>query len=189
MKIKIIIAAIILSQPLIAQIPTSFGFTLSKASGDDISLVKSKTYFIKEILNSPKEVIQFEFDRIASSTSGDLTSFIYKCPGKNKEGLILAFYGDYWNDAGDIYKGYIFKDLPKEKAIEFLSKVAKTVEEQRDFLSKTSNSNVHIEYDDMTIVISKNMETKIQILWSGFDPDWESWAFTRTKKIFEKELK
>ena len=188
MKIKIIIAAIILSQPLIAQIPTSFGFTLSKASGDDISLVKSKTYFIKEILNSPKEVIQFEFDRIASSTSGDLTSFIYKCTGKNKEGLILAFYGDYWNDAGDIYKGYIFKDLPKEKAIEFLSKVAKTVEEQRDFLSKTSNSNVHIEYDDMTIVISKNMETKIQILWSGFDPDWENWAFTRTKRRIENDL-
>jgi hypothetical protein len=189
MKIKIIIAALILSQTLTAQIPASFGFTLSKASGDDISLVKAKTYFIKEILNSPKEVIQFEFDLIASSTSGDLTSFIYKCPGKNKEGLILAFYGDYWNDAGDIYKGYIFKDLPKEKAIEFLSKVAETVEERRDFLSKTSNSNVYIEYDDMAIVISKNMETKIQILWSGSDTDWENWAFTRTKRRIEADFK
>ena len=189
MKIKLIIGALILCQPLIAQIPTSFGFTLSKASGDDISIVKAKTYFIKEILNSPKQVIQFEFDRIASSTSGVLTSFIYKCPEKNKKGLILAFYGDYWNDAGDIYKGYIFKDLPKEKAIEFLSKVAETVEKQRDFLSKTSNSNVYIEYDDMTIVISKNMETKIQILWNGFDPDWESWAFTRTKRRIENDFK
>ena len=189
MKIKIIIVALILSQPLIAQITTSFGFTLSKASGEDISLDKTKTYFIKEILNSPKEVIQFEFDRIASSTSGDLTSFIYKCTGKNKEGLILAFYGDYWNDAGDIYKGYLFKDLPKDKAIEFLSKVAETVEDQRDFLLKTSNSNVSIEFDDMTIVISKNMETKIQILWNGFDPDWENWAFTRTKRRIEDELK
>lgn len=189
MKIKLIIAALILSQPLIAQIPTSFGFTLSKVSGDEISLVKTKTYFIKEILNSPKEVIQFEFDRIASSNSGDLTSFIYKCHGKNKEGLILAFYGDYWNDAGDIYKGYIFKDLPKEKAIEFLSKVAETVEEQGNFLSKTSNGNVYIEYDDMKVVISKNMETKIQILWNGFDPDWENWAFTRTKRRIEKDLK
>jgi hypothetical protein len=189
MRIKIIIAALIICQPLIAQIPTSFGFTLSKASGDDISFAKAKTYFIKEILDSPKEVIQFEFDRIASSTSGDLTSFIYKCQGKNKEGLILAFYGDYWNDAGDIYKGYIFKDLPKDKAIEFLSKVAENVEEQRNFLSKTSNSNVYIEYDDMTIVISKNMETKIQILWSGFDTDWENWAFTRTKRRIEKGLK
>jgi hypothetical protein len=189
MKIKIIIAALILSQPLIAQIPTSFGFKLSKTSGDDISLDKAKSYFIKEILNSPKEVIQFEFDRIASSTSGDLTSFIYKCTGKNKEGLILAFYGDYWNDAGDIYKGYIFKDLPKDKAIEFLSKVAETIENQKVFLSKTSNSNVNIEYDDMTIVISKDMETKIQILWNGFDPDWENWAFTRTKRRTENDLK
>jgi len=41
----------------------------------------------------------------------------------------------------------------------------------------------------MTIVISKNMETKIQILWNGFDTDWENWAFTRTKKRIEDELK
>jgi hypothetical protein len=41
----------------------------------------------------------------------------------------------------------------------------------------------------MTIVISKNMETKIQILWNGFDPDWENWAFTRTKRRIENDFK
>jgi len=67
--------------------------------------------------------------------------------------------------------------------------VAETVEEQKDFLSKTLDNNVYIEYDNISVVVSKSMETKILLLWNGFDADWDNWAFTRTKRRIEKDLK
>jgi len=188
MKIKIIVAALILSQPLIAQIPTSFGFALSKTFGDDVSLVKAETYFIKEILNSPAEEVQFEFERIASSSSGDLTSFYYICKEKNKEGIILAFYGDYWNKAGDIYKGFLFKSFTKNEAIDFFNKITKALEVRKGFLSSDNDNKVYIQYDDIFIILSKEPETKIKIFWNGIDADLDRWAFSRINRWLGKDL-
>jgi len=186
MKIKLLLLfALIFTQAAVAQIPTSLGFTLSDEFSESNSVVKAQGFLLKEILKSPEDVVQFKLDRIASSISGDLTSLIYRCEGEKVEGLILAFYGDYWNDAGDIYKGFVFKNLPKDKAIELLNKISSTIEEQKDFLSKDNDNNAFFKYDDISVVISKDMETKIRIFWNGFDADWDNWAFTRTKKTLE----
>jgi len=189
MKLKLIIVALILTNATIAQIPTSMGFALSDEFSESISIVKAQGFLLKEILKSQENVVQFELDRIASSMSGDMTTLFYRCDEKKAEGLILAFYGDYWNDAGDIYKGFVFKNLPAKEALEFLAKITRTIEEQKDFLSKNSDNNAYFQYDDITIVISKDMEVKIRIFWNGFDDDWDKYSFTRTKRVLENSLK
>jgi len=189
MKIKLIIVALIFTQTAIAQIPTSLGFALSNEFSEHNSVVKAQGFLLKEILKSPDDIVQFELDRIASSISGDLTSLIYRCEEKKIVGLILAFYGDYWNDAGDIYKGFVFKNFPREEALDFLSKISRTMEGQKDFLSKNDDNNVSFQYDDLTVVISKEMEFKIRLFWNGFDADWDHWAFSRTKRIAEGDFK
>lgn len=188
MKIKLVIFALIFTQVAVAQIPTSNGFALCGAFSEKNSVVKAQGFLLKEVLKSPQDIVQFELERIASSMSGDLTSFIYRCEGKKIEGIILAFYGDYWNDAGDIYKGFVFKNLPKNEALEFLSKISMTIEEQKVFLSKDNDNNISFQYQDISVVISKDMETKIRISWNRFDADWDNYAYNRTKRRLENNL-
>jgi len=185
MKIKLIIGSFIFTQIAIAQIPTSLGFSLCGQFSEKNAEVKAQGFLLKEILKSPGDIVPFELERIASSMSGDLTSLFYRCEEKHLEGMILAFYGDYWNDLGQIYQGFVFKNLPKNEALEFLSKISKTIEEQKDFLSKDNDNNAFFQYEDISVVISKDMETKIRIFWNGFYAEWENWTFTRTKKTLE----
>jgi hypothetical protein len=186
MKLKSIIIALILSQSIFAQVPTNLGFVFSKVSGDDISIVKAKTFFINEILNSPKELIKYEFDLLAATSARELTSFYYNCKEKNKEGLILAFYGDYWTNEGDDFKGYVFKNLSIDQAIQFLSKIKSTMEEQHEYIHKSTLSNVSFLYDDISVLLYKNVETKVQVSWKGFDAEWDKFAFNRTLNRFGK---
>jgi len=187
-KIKLIIVALILSQSILSQVPKNLGFVFSKVSSDDISTEKAKTFLLKEIINSPLELVKFEFDLLAATSTRELTSFYYKCEEKNKEGLILVLYGDYWTDAGDDFKGYVFKNLQKDQAIEFLSKITSTIEEQHEYIHKSALSNVNFQYDDISVLLYKNVETKIRISWNGFDAEWDNLAFNRTRNRFEKDL-
>jgi hypothetical protein len=188
MKNTLLIIAFIFTQTAVSQIPTSLGFALSDEFSEHNSIVKTQGFLLNEILKSPDNVVQFELDRIASSMSGDLTSFFYRCVGKQTEGLILSFFGDYWNDSGDIYKGFVFKNLPGNEALEFISQISRTMEEQKEFLSKDNDNSVSLQYDDLTVVISKDIEFKIRLFWIGFDADWDHWAYSRTKRTVEEDL-
>jgi hypothetical protein len=189
MKFKLLVVSLLFTTVAVSQVPTTLGFTLSDEFSESNSVVKAQGFLLKEILKSNGDVVEFKLDRIASSMTGDLTLLIYKCEMKETNGLILAFYGDYWNDAGDIYKGFVFKNLPGKEALEFLSKISGIMEEQKKFLSKNDDNNVSFQYDDLTVVISKEMEFKIRLFWNGFDADWDHWAFSRTKRIAEEDLK
>jgi len=189
MKLKVFIISILISAATVAQIPTSMGFSLSDENSETIALEKAQGFLLREIIQCNENVTGFKLDRIASSMSGDLTSFIYSCEEREVKGLILAFYGDYWNDAGDIYKGFVFKNIPDIKAKEFIAKISRTMEEQKEFLSKDNDNNISFQYDGLDVVISKDMEFKIRLFWNGFDADWDHWAFSRTKRVMVESLK
>ena len=111
----------------------SFGqFSLSntifaKSYSKEESLYKSKSYVIDKIIGSSSDPVQFEIDPLAATSSGELTSLVYECDSKKLEGLLFAFYGDYWNDAGVVYQGYGFKNFNKEDALTMLSKIDKII--------------------------------------------------------------
>ena len=106
----------------------------AKEFSKEISLFKSKEFLFKNVLGSTEQIVPFEVTPLAAASSGELTTLLYKCEAKQKEGLILGFYGDYWNEAGVLYQGYSFKNLEKEKAIEFLNKIVTSIEENKKFL-------------------------------------------------------
>lgn len=105
----------------------------AKEFSKEISLFKSKEFLFKNVLGSTNQVVPFEVIPLAASSSGELTTLLYKCDAKQKEGLVLGFYGDYWNEAGVLYQGYSFKNLEKEKAMEFLNKIVTSIEENKKF--------------------------------------------------------
>ena len=163
----------------------------AKEFSKDISLFKSKEFLFNIVLGSTAQVVQFEVIPLAASSSGELTTLLYKCEVKQKEGLILGFYGNYWNDSGVLYQGYSFKNLEKEKAIEFLNKIVTTIDENNKFLKENSdNNNIYFKYDDMDVLIWTNAGIyTIRIFWQGFDSTWEKTAFERSKRRFEKKIK
>lgn len=164
---------------------------VAKEFSKEISLFKSKEFLFKHVLGTSAELVPFEVIPLAASTSGELTTLLYKCDVKQKEGLILGFYGGYWNEAGVLYQGYAFKNLEKEKAIEFLNKIVTSIEANIKFLNENyDNNNIYFKYDDMDVLICTNIGSyTIRIFWQGFDSTWERMAFERSKRRFEKKIK
>lgn len=193
MKIKITFLSILLSVTFCySQVKVnSNNIWTAKEFSKEISLFKSKEFLFKNVLGSTNEVVPFEVIPLAAASSGELTTLLYKCVTKQKEGLILGFYGDYWNDAGVLYQGYSFKNLEKEKAMEFLNKIVTSIEENKKFLNESGdNNNIFFKYDDMDVLIWTNAGTySIRIFWQGFDSTWEKTAFERSKRRFEKKIK
>lgn len=193
MKIKILILTSILSITYsYSQVRVNNNsIWTAKEFSKEISLFKSKEFLFKNVLGSTNQVVPFEVIPLAAASSGELTTLLYKCDSKQKEGLILGFYGDYWNEAGVLYQGYSFKNLEKEKAIEFLNKIVTSIEENKKFLNESGdNNNIFFKYDDMDVLIWTNAGTySIRIFWQGFDSTWEKTAFERSKRRFEKKIK
>lgn len=193
MKIKITILSILSSLSFCySQVKVnSNNIWTAKEFSKEISLFKSKEFLFKNVLGTTEQIVPFEVIPLAAASSGELTTLLYKCETKQKEGLILGFYGDYWNEAGVLYQGYSFKNLEKEKAIEFLNKIVTSIEENKKFLNENGdNNNICFKYDDMDVLIWTNMGSySIRIFWQGFDSTWEKTAFERSKRRFEKKIK
>ena len=189
MKVKILLVSILINQAIIAQVVPNSGFIYSKDFSKDIALYKAKAFVMKDVLNSTEEVVQFIVDPLATTSSKEIATLVYRCQAKNKDGLLLGFYGDYMNDAGVVLQGFGFKNLPRVKAVGLLSLITRTIDEQKDYLAKDpDNNNVYFQYDDLTILIYSSVETKIRIFWKSFDSEWNISAFRTTVKRFEKSL-
>jgi hypothetical protein len=82
MKSFLTVLLIAASQLAVAQYSVNSNFLLAQEYSKEISLYKAKSFVIKEILNTSEEVVRFEIDPLAASTSGELTSLVYKCEAK-----------------------------------------------------------------------------------------------------------
>lgn len=190
MKIHILIATLLFSTLANSQISESTGLYFAKEFSKDQALYKAKDYVMKQIIGVDKTLIKFDIDPLAAASSGEMTSLVYGCEEKDLSGLVLGFYGDRWNDVGVIYQAYAFKNFPKNKALDILSKIDAYIDDESKYLSEDSdNNNMFFQYDDMTFLIYRDGGVKIRVFWNGFDSEWESTAFGRTKRRFERKIK
>ena len=94
MKTKLSVVLLIIANNLIfSQVKiNSNNIWTAKEFSKEISLFKSKEFLFKNVLGSSNQVIPFEVIPLAAASSGELTTLLYKCDAKQKEGLILGFY-------------------------------------------------------------------------------------------------
>ena len=166
-------------------------FIAAKEFSKEIALHSAKKFLVDEVIGASDDIIRFEIDALVAASSGELTSLVYKCDTKKKEGLILAFYNDYWNNSGIIYSGYGFKNLPKEKATELITKIQTTIKDNSSYLAEDSdNNNICFQYDDMLFIVYRTQSiTKVRAFWNGFDSEWTESEINRTSKRLAKKLK
>ncbi len=192
MKRSIVIVIFLVSFSVLnGQVRQDFDNVLfAKEFSKEVSVFKAKTFLIQNILNLDKNTTQFEVVALAAAGSGELTTLMYRCLSQKKEGLILGFYGNYWNKEGVIYQGYKFKNLPRDKAFLFLDKIETKIKENKNFLQSNSNSNnIVFRFDDMQILVwYENLSYNLRIYWGDFDATWEQTAYKRTKKRFKRNI-
>lgn len=134
---------------------------------------------------------RFELEALAASGSGELTSLIYNCPDKNKSGMILGFYNDYWNDNGVIYQGYKFKNFTEENALKLFNTIDSIGDANSEYLKASPNSaNIFFTFEDLTFMFYGGWGplSPIRIFWNGFDVDWEAVAYNRTESRFKEKI-
>ncbi|MBS9774497.1 MAG: hypothetical protein KGV59_04995 [Tenacibaculum sp.] len=162
----------------------------AKEWSKDIALFRGKAFLFNDVLGGASvDVRKFSVIPLASSKSGELTTLIYKSEELKKEGLILGFFGDYWNEAGVTFQGYAFKNLPADKAKAFLNKIEKSIEDHKNFLQEDSdNNNIYFKFDDLEVLIYRDGDYVLRIFWKKFDSTWENTAFRRSKRRFLKNI-
>ena len=191
MKIKIVLLVFLFAGNVaFSQVTQTNGIFLAKEFSKEIAMYKAKQYVMSNILEGGSTAVEFQIDPLAAASSGELTSLVYKSENQNRSGMVLGFYGSRWNEAGVIYQAYAFKDLNEEKAIEILNILEETIDKNTKFLNSDRDvNNIFFEYDDMTFLIYISGSIKIRVFWNDFDAEWESTAFNRTKRRFEKKIK
>jgi len=190
MNIKLLISSLLISSISFSQISESTGLYFAKEFSKDQALYKAKDYVMTKVIGVDNALVKFDIDPLAAASSGELTSLVYGCDEKNLSGLVLGFYGNRWNESGVVYQAYAFKNFPKNKALEILSKLDNYIDNESKYLSADSNNNnMFFKYDDMTFLIYRDGSVKIRVFWNGFDSEWESTAFGRTKRRFERKTK
>lgn len=171
-----------------AQVPVTPGFYFAKEYSKEQSLYKAKDFVMEQVLGTSTKLVRFKIDPLAAASSGELTSLVYSCEEKNTTGLVLGFFGDYWNETGVVYQGYAFKNLKESEAVELLNLLKNVFEQESKYLnSDKDNNNVYFEFQDMTFLVYNSDGLRMRVFWKGFDSEWESTAFERTKRRFEKK--
>ena len=162
-----------------------------KEFSKDIAMSRAKYFLFNNVLGKSEKVNSFEVIPLAAASSGELTTLLYRSEDNNKEGIILGFYGNYWNDSGVKFQGYAYKEFSKDDAFDFMNKISSSIEENRKFLMKsTDNNNIYFTYKDIDVLISNSGTTNIiRLFWNGFDSTWDGTAFDRSKRRFERKIK
>jgi hypothetical protein len=193
MKLKLSLLLLIFTNILLfSQVQTNSNNVIyAKEFSKEVALYNSKNFLFKTVLGSTEQIEKFEIIPLAAASSGELTTLLYKSEAKQKEGLILGFYGNYWNNAGVIYQGFAFKNFEKNEAIKFLTKIQDAINENSKYLQdENDNNNIYFKYDDIDVLIwSTGQDYTIRLFWNGFDSTWEKLAFDRSKRRFEKKIK
>lgn len=179
---------ILLLSTSFAQSPISKGFYFAKEYSKDEALYKAKDFVMDEILGESEGLVRFKIDPLAAASSGELTSLVYNCDGKNKTGLVLGFFGNYVNETGLPFQGYGFKNLDETDALNLLILIKEVYEKELFFINADKdNNNVYFRFQDLTFLVYNRDGLRMRVFWNGFDSEWESTAFERTKRRFEKK--
>jgi hypothetical protein len=168
-----------------SQIPSKSHF-FAKQWSVDYTLEVSKIYLLENIISISETEERLVLDVLNASNSGQISSICYSGDSAKTTGMLLAFYGNYWNDNGVIYQGYSFKNFHPEKAVTFLKKLLEVSEKNQKFLDRSyDNNNIIFKFEDLTIIIYSNSATKFRILWNGFDSEWSYLEAQKTLLKFE----
>ena len=165
------------------------GGVLSQEESKKITEYYCKQYIVDEVLKIPdRQSIEVYIDAITASTSGEITTVLYKCSSLKKKGVVLAF----WNDYIDIllpYKGFGFCNLEIEKANILFNDLEALMNQENLILANITGNKV-FKSDNITLLFSNSGsflgKRTIRVWFDKFDSDWNQANLKTTIRRFRK---
>ena len=172
-----------------SQVPSS-NSVFTKQWSKDITLSMTKLYLVQNVVSVSNSEERLIVEGLSAATSGELTAVCYSGDSAKTVGIVLAFYGNYWNDQGVTYKGYAFKNMGETQAVNFLKKIIEVSDKNSSFMEGSmDNNNVVFKFDDMTLILYVNGPAKLRLIWKDFDAEWSVYEARKTLKKFESFIK
>ena len=164
------------------------GYFLAKEYSAKITESYAEKYMIDKIIDLSELGTQYKIDALVASNSGELTTVYYQCKSQNKEGLILGFYGDYWNENGVTFKSHSFTHLDVESAKSFLNKLDNLYDENSKALFHGIGA-VGAVYGDFKVILKDiaGVSPVYRIFWNGFDAEWKRSELIKTIRRLESK--
>lgn len=163
----------------------------NKSYSKDVALYRAKEFLMSNVLDTNDRSIEFEVIPLVAEASGELTTLIFNCEEQNKSGLIIGFFNDKWlNPTGVNVESYSFKVFNEEQATEFIDLINKEVDKSWKFLKKNwNNNNLIVRYQDVDVLIwTSSSAPLMRVFWDGYDAEWQSLSFNRSKRRFERKI-
>jgi hypothetical protein len=166
-----------------SQIPSNASL-FARQWSSDLTLSMAKVYLVKNVVSIGETEEKLVIDGLSASSSGELTALCYSGDSSKTKGLLLAFYGNYWNDQGVTYQGYAFKNFNEINGIELLEKIVAISDRNQSFMVNSfDNNNIVFAFEDIVLIMCINGPTKIRFLWEDFDSEW---TIEETKKTLKR---
>lgn len=188
MKIRLCLLSIIIIFKCEAQVAT-FKFVPYPVWTKPASEYLAKKFVLDNFLGARNETVLFEVDALSSSASTELVTVAYNCVELNRSGIVLSFWGSFWNDKGYSMLGYGFKHLELDSTIMLLNRLEMEINYMVNITNKDFNSS--FTFSNMTFLLSQlsNQEigsVGIRVFWKDFDATWNIDAIRRTKRRVDK---
>ena len=171
----------------------SFG-QLQPLYDKEFAVYYGKFFLMDKVLGLPdsNDYSKFQISPLAASSSREITTIYYKSVEKNKEGLVIGFFDEYWNQSGVTYRGYAFKELNLSEATILINKIDTIIDSEKRFLNAEDDvNNIYFKFKDITVLIYRAgpLSGRIRLFWNNFDAEWNNLQFKKTKKRFERAAK
>lgn len=156
----------------------------SKVWSQDVTLNLAKLFLVQNIVSVSENEERLVAEAFSASNSGEITAVCYSGDSAKTHGLLLAFYGDYWNENGIVFKGFSFKNMDSNHSIKFLQKIVQVSEDHAKFMEKNFDiNNMTFQFDDITIIMFVNGNTRLRLIWNGYDSEW---SLTEVRKVLTR---
>ncbi len=184
--ISLLFFSLIFNSISFSQIPSNSSI-FAKLYSKDLTLSMAKIYLVENIITLGDIEEKLVIDGLSAASSGELTALCYSGDSSKTKGLLLAFYGNYWNDQGVTYQGYAFRNFKEKNGIEVLEKIVAISDRNQSFMGKSfDNNNIVFTYEDIVFIMYINGPTKIRVLWDNFDAEWTIEEAKKTLKRLQE---
>jgi hypothetical protein len=168
-----------------SQIPANTSL-FARQWSKDLTLSMAKIYLVENVVSIGDIEERLVLDGLSAASSGELTAICYSGDSAKTNGLLLAFYGNYWNNQGVKYQGYAFRNFNAINGTEFLKKIIAISDRNQSYMERSfDNNNIVFTFEDIVIIMCINGPTKIRVLWGDFDAEWTIEETKKTLKRFQ----
>jgi hypothetical protein len=173
---------------------TTEGAEFSQERCKKITEYYCKQYIVDEVLEVPGllQGVEVYICPITAAKSGELTTVLYQCKPLHKQGVVFAFWNDYYLKSEQPYKGLGFYNLDIDKAKELFDNLESLMIQDHRILSEEFGNVVYKSGELTFLFYNSDLlagDKPVRVWYGLFDSDWNQTTLLTTIMQFRHFFK